>query len=74
MEPLQQGSNGIPFLHEPKHCTGPRIQMLNRSLSKKQKIQQNNTKLRNSLIVWLRKKCMIIGEDKMVDIRMWSLP
>lgn len=51
MEPLQQGSNGIPFLHEPKHCTGPRIQMLNRSLSKKQKIQQNNTKLRNSLIV-----------------------
>lgn len=74
MELLQQGSNGIPLLHESKHCTGPRIQMLSRSLSKSRKQNKTTQNLRNSLIVFLSKKYTIIGEDKMVHIRMWSLP
>ena len=74
MEPLQQGSNAIPFLHESKHCTGPRIQLLNRSLSKSRKQNKTTQNLRNSLLVFLSKKYMIMGEDKTVHIRLWSLP
>lgn len=34
MEPVEQGPWNTLFLHESKHGTGPRIQMLNRSYLK----------------------------------------